>query len=53
MLVDEFGVNPNTGRGIIHPMLLAQLHKKWEVVKLLTEQYGCTMDVSLLSYRVC
>lgn len=34
---------------VLPPLVLAQLGNKWEVVELLTEKYGCSIDASLIS----
>lgn len=34
------------------PILLAQMGKKWEVVELLTDKYGCSINLPLLSFQV-
>ena len=34
------------------PVLLAQLGNKWEIVELLTEKYGCSIDLLLMAQQV-
>ena len=37
---------------VLPPILMAQMGKKWEVVELLTEKYGCSINLPLLSFQV-
>ena len=37
---------------VLPPILLAQMGKKWEVVELLTDKYGCSINLPLLSFQV-
>lgn len=39
-------------QGVLPPVLMAQFSNNWEILELLTEKYGCTIDVSVLSQVV-
>ena len=42
----------NPFQGVLPPVLMAQFSNNWEILELLTEKYGCTIDVSVLSQVV-
>lgn len=37
-------------QGVLPPVMLAQFGNNWEVLELLTERYGCTINLSVLSH---
>ena len=39
-------------QGVLPPVLMAQFSNNWEILELLTEKYGCTIDVAVLSQVV-
>jgi len=51
-LIDDYKVDPNSkSEHVLPPILLAQMGKKWDVVELLTDKYGCSINLALLSHK--